>query len=107
MESSSARFPNRSASANRRLYVWYGVLIAIGVVIVFRLFYLQVIKHDYYRRAALSDQLKEYSITPERGIIEAHDASGTVPIVLNEKLYTLYADPTFVKDVSGDAIKVA
>jgi cell division protein FtsI/penicillin-binding protein 2 len=73
------------ASANRRLYIWYGILIFIGIIIAFRLFYLQVIKHDYYRKAALSDQLKEYSIAPERGIIEAHDASGVVPVVLNEK----------------------
>jgi cell division protein FtsI/penicillin-binding protein 2 len=46
-------------SANRRLYVWYGVLVFIGLVIILRLFYLQVIKHDYYRKAALSDQLKQ------------------------------------------------
>jgi cell division protein FtsI (penicillin-binding protein 3) len=95
------------ASANRRLYVWYGILLFIGVVIIFRLFYLQVIRHDHYRKAALSDQLKEYSITPDRGIIEAHDASGVVPLVLNEKLYTLYGDPTFVKDASDDAKAVA
>ena len=102
-----SRTGTSAPSANRRLYVWYGLLIFIGVVIIFRLFYLQVIRHDYYRKAALSDQLKEYSIAPERGIIEAHDASGVVPIVLNEKLYTLYADPTFVKDAPGDAIKIA
>ena len=87
-----------AASANRRLYVWYGILLFIGVVIIFRLFYLQVIRHDHYRKAALSDQLKEYSIEPDRGIIEAHDASGIVPVVLNEKQYTLFGDPTFVKD---------
>lgn len=102
--------PNRlsavAPSANRRLYVWYGVLLFVGITIVFRLFYLQVIKHDYYRKAALSDQLKEYSIAPDRGIIEAHDASGVVPVVLNEKLYTLYGDPTFVRDAKGDAAKV-
>jgi len=96
-----------AASANRRLYVWYGILLFIGVVVIFRLFYLQVIRHDHYRKAALSDQLREYSITPDRGIIEAHDASGVVPLVLNEKLYTLYGDPSFIKNPADDAKAIA
>jgi len=63
-----------------------------------RLFYLQVIRHDYYRKAALSDQLKEYQIPAMRGIIEAHSGDQLVPIVLNQKLYTLFADPQLVRD---------
>ncbi|HEU5004836.1 MAG TPA: penicillin-binding protein 2 [Candidatus Saccharimonadales bacterium] len=97
----------RNPSANRRLLVWYGFLILIIVVIVGRLFYLQVIKHDHYQAAALNDQLKQYSIAPERGIIEAHEQGNIVPLVLNQKLYTLYADPTFIKNPAQDAVKVA
>jgi cell division protein FtsI/penicillin-binding protein 2 len=71
-----------------------------------RLFYLQVIKHDYYQQAALSDQLKEYQIPAMRGIIEAHSGDQLVPIVLNQKLYTVYADPTLVKDADRVADKL-
>lgn len=54
----------------------------------------------------MSGQLKEYSIPAERGVIEAHDGSGIVPIVLNEEVYTLFADPVYVKDkkAAADAI---
>ena len=72
-----------------------------------RLFYLQIIRHDYYQKAALSDQQKQYIIEPQRGIIEAHQDSGDVPLVLNEKLYTLYADPTLVKHPADDALKLS
>lgn len=96
-----------ASGANRRINIWYGVLLFIMVVVVARLFYLQIVKHDYYHQQALADQLKQYSIAAPRGIIEAHDGSQTVPIVLNETLYTLYADPTFVKDAAGDAAKIA
>ena len=106
-DSYAKRGSSRATSANRRLYAWYGFLLFIGVVIVLRLFWLQVIKHDYYQKAALSDQLRQYSIAADRGIIEAHDASGITPLVLNEKLYTLYADPSLVKDVSGDSDKIS
>jgi cell division protein FtsI/penicillin-binding protein 2 len=82
------------------------VLLAVCVIFATRLFYLQVIRHDYYHQAALSDQLKQYSIAPERGIIEAQDGSSVVPIVLNQKLYTLYADPTLVKNAAAGAAKL-
>jgi cell division protein FtsI (penicillin-binding protein 3) len=100
------RLPFQS-SANRRLYAWYGLLILIGITIVLRLFYLQVIRHDYYRQQALNDQLKEYTVTAERGVIKVHDGAGEMPIVLNEKLYTLYADPTIVKKPDQAAKHIA
>lgn len=81
----------------RRVRLWYGLILLIVAVFGIRLFYVQIIRHDHYRQAALSDQLKQYQIPAERGIIRAHDANGTVPIVLNQKLYTIYADPTFIK----------
>ena len=93
--------------SNRRLTIWYGVLIFILAVFIARLFYLQVIRHDYYRSQALSDQLKEYMVPAERGTIAAKSGSGVVPLVLNEKLYTLYADPLFIKNASEAARKVS
>lgn len=81
-----------------RVRLWYACLVAIVLVFGIRLFYLQVIKHDYYQKAALSGQLKEYEIPAERGIIEANDGNQTIPLVLNEKRYTLFADPKFIKE---------
>jgi cell division protein FtsI/penicillin-binding protein 2 len=94
-------------STNRRLSIWYAVIIFILTIITLRLFYLQIIRHDYYQKAALSDQLKQYTIAPERGIIEAHQGGGLIPLVLNQKLYTLYADPSLVKDPAGSAAKLS
>jgi cell division protein FtsI/penicillin-binding protein 2 len=93
-------------STNHRLFVWYAAIIFVFVVIVARLFYLQVIKHDYYQQAALNDQLKQYTITADRGIIKAHQGNGIVPLVLNQKLYTLFADPALVKNVPDSSAKL-
>ncbi len=94
-------------SANRRIAIWYGFLILLVCLIIARLFYLQIIKHDYYQNQALADQLKEYSIPADRGIIKAHEGSAVVPLVLNQKLYTLYADPGYVNDIDKTAAKVS
>jgi cell division protein FtsI/penicillin-binding protein 2 len=91
-----------AAKAVRRVRWFFAfVAVAIGIFWV-RAFYVQIIQHDYYVQAARSDQLKEYEIVAPRGIIQAHNGDDLVPIVLNQKLYTMYADPTLVKN-SGRA----
>ncbi len=81
----------------RRIRFWYGILLLIMAIFGIRLFYLQVIRYDHYKTAALSDQLKQYEIPASRGVISAYDGGSSVPIVLNQTLYTIYADPSFVK----------
>lgn len=89
-----------------RVRFWYvGLLVVTGLFMV-RLFYLQVIRHDYYQKAALRGQLKQYEIPAARGEIMVHNGDKTAPLVLNEKRYVLYADPTFVKDASAAAAAI-
>jgi cell division protein FtsI/penicillin-binding protein 2 len=87
--------PQYNVRRGRWFFVFVAVLIGIFWV---RAFYLQVIRHDYYVGAAKSDQLKEYQIPAARGLIQAYNGDELVPIVLNQKLYTIYADPTLVKN---------
>ena len=91
--------------AVRRTRWWYIFLLCVVSVFLLRLFYLQVIRYSYYHHTALNDQLKEYQIPAERGTISAYEGNTTIPIVLNQKLYTVYADPTLIK--SGDREHVA
>lgn len=90
-----------------RSRVWSGFILFVAAVFLLRVFYIQVIRYDYYRKAALSDQLQQYQIPAQRGIIEAHQGDGVVPIVLNQKLYTIYADPVMVKDAPAVAVSLA
>jgi cell division protein FtsI/penicillin-binding protein 2 len=95
--------PNSSARVVRpiktvlRARLWYVIIMFIFGIFLVRLFYLQVIRHEYYKQSANVGHLKEYEIMPNRGIIKAHSGSSVVPIVLNQTLYTVYADPTLVK----------
>lgn len=91
----------------RRARLIYGLLLAVCAVFVVRLFYLQVIRHDYYSKAAQEYQLKEYQIPAERGVILAQNGSGTTPLVLNEVKYTLFADPVYIKDAGKTAAELA
>lgn len=90
----------------QRVQIWFLCLAVIIGIFGIRLFYLQVIRYDYYRKAALSAQLKEYQIPAERGIIEAYEGDQTTPIVLNEKKYTLFADPKYIKNTESAALRI-
>lgn len=97
---------NTAIQAVQRVRILYGLLILIIIIFSLRLFYVQVIRYGYYKDAALSDQLKQYEIPATRGLIEAQEGSNIVPIVLNQELYTLYVDPTLVKNINTVAKKL-
>lgn len=93
-------------NTTRRVRIVFSFLLVLSAVFIVRLFYLQVIRHDYYRKLALESQLKQYQVPAERGVIRAYDGSETVPLVLNEKKFTLFADPKFIKDPAKEAAAV-
>ncbi len=82
------------AAGRSRALIW--VLGIIVVVFVLRLFYLQVIRHDHYVALADEEQLRSLAIPAKRGMIYALDGQTPVPIVMNETVYTVFADPQTV-----------
>jgi len=76
------------------------VLLTIFIMAVFvvRLFYLQVIRHAYYVQMADSEQLKQLVIPAKRGEIYALDKGRPVKLVLNQTVYTVFADPKIVDE---------
>lgn len=98
---------NSKVSTLKRIRIWYGFLFIIISIFAVRLFYVQIIKYTSYKNAALSNQLKEYQIPATRGQIDLTEGNQLVPIVLNQTLYTLYADPTFIKHPQDIANKIA
>lgn len=82
-----------------RTRILIGLLIALGLVFGVRLFQLQVLEHDYYQQQAELEHTAKFKITATRGLIYARDGTDKfAPLVLNEPVYTVYADPAHVKD---------
>ena len=83
------------SSRSRVLAVTVIVLMAVFVL---RLFWLQVIRHDYYVAQANNEQLKRLEIPAKRGTIYAMDGKEPVRLVMNETVYTAFVDPAIVSD---------
>lgn len=84
------------------------VLLAIaGGIFCLRLFYLQVVRHDFYEQKAYAEHQKKFEIPAKRGLIYARDRDGITPLVLNEPVYLLYADPRYVQKADETADRIA
>lgn len=89
---------------SKRSNILYFVVFVAGAIIIARLFYLQVIKHDYYAEAALAEHESKFTIPSNRGQIYAQDGSQKSPLVLNEVLPTVYIDPQGIDNEENDSI---
>lgn len=75
------------------------ILFLVMTIFVVRLFYLQIIRHDYYVERANNEQIKRLTIPAKRGLIYALDGDNKpVPLVLNQTVYTVFADPYITTD---------
>lgn len=77
---------------SRTGYIALGVLLAFAIIVV-RLFFLQIVDGAKYKAMANQEQNKQYEIKAQRGLIYAMDGSDLTKLVLNETVYTLWADP--------------
>lgn len=95
---------NRSIrrALNLRLFI-----LAIGIILIGRLFYLQVIRHGHYSQLATAEHQKKFTIPANRGTLYFRDGEEVVPAVLNSQVYTLYGDPKEVDDIETVATKLA
>ncbi|MET0979904.1 MAG: penicillin-binding protein 2, partial [Candidatus Saccharimonadales bacterium] len=74
------------------------VILVIMAVFVVRLFYLQVIRHDYYVAVARQEQVRPFTLPASRGEIYTMDAGTPTKLVMNETVYTVFADPKIIKN---------
>ncbi|MEI6054104.1 MAG: penicillin-binding protein 2 [Candidatus Saccharibacteria bacterium] len=73
-------------------------MFAVIFLFAARLFYLQIIQHNYYVGVAKSEQVKRLNIPAKRGLIFALNGELPVPLVMNQTIYTVFADPQTVED---------
>jgi len=62
-------YDNRSAALETKRDKLLLLFFVLLVIFAFRLFYLQVVKHDYYRKLALSNRIQRERIIAPRGLI--------------------------------------
>jgi penicillin-binding protein 2 len=78
-------------------------IIVLSLVLITRIYNLQIINYDYYTAEALGNQLQQLPITPARGDIL--DRNGKI-LASNTLSYKLTITPEKVKDMSATMIEL-
>lgn len=83
-----------------RVEVVLGACFLAFALLVARLFYVQVIEHEKWAAMADSLQTQQLVIKPTRGEIYTRFGDETAPLVMNETVYTIFADPQHIDDAN-------
>lgn len=89
------KFDLQKGSRVRTLAV---VILVVAAIFLIRLFYLQIIQYNFYVERARSEQEKRFVLPASRGEIYAKDGSTPIKLVMNQTVYTVFADPKTVTE---------
>ena len=68
------------------------------VIFFARLFYIQIVRHSYYTAQADGEYIKQFTLHAQRGELFALENDTPVKLVMNETVYTVWADPKVVTE---------
>ena len=98
-----------SANPHLRLYFLLFFVFIIFCIIIFRLFYLQIIRWEYYTQKAYEQQYSKIVIPASRWEILASNSKNweTQKLATNVSLDLVYIDPTYIPDKAKVAKQLA
>lgn len=98
---------NGLSSSSLRIYILAFLIFGIGVIIILRLYFLQVVSYASYKALADEQHSVFEKLVPKRGQIYLRDRDEIYPVAVNRDAQMAYTVPQEIDDVSGTAIKVA
>jgi cell division protein FtsI/penicillin-binding protein 2 len=98
---------NDTLMQHRRLHWLVAILAVVAVLLLGRLFYLQVVRHGHYRLQAKDEQTQKYQLPARRGELFVRDGDARAPLALNQTLSVIECDPSKITDKPALAGKLA
>ena len=102
----TSRFKNNSTVVNSRITLLQVLFLIFAVLIVLRLFQLQILQHTTYKNIALRKHTALETITSERGEIFVQDNQQLVPVASNEQTYLLFGVPALIENVTSTLAQI-
>jgi cell division protein FtsI/penicillin-binding protein 2 len=90
---------NQEQTIAFRINVLQGIIFLFVLIIIGRLFYLQIIKHDYYVQLGLNQRTVDEEVIPERGRIfslASQSEDELYPLAVNKVFYEIALDPKMI-----------
>lgn len=77
---------------SRNKFLRFGLLLVMTVIVA-RLFFIQIMQHDYWTEEAAAQQISQYTLRAKRGEIYMMDGVEPVAVAMNTTVYTVIVDP--------------
>jgi cell division protein FtsI/penicillin-binding protein 2 len=98
----------KTISPSTRINILLGLMCVFGVILVIKLFYVQILKHNFYLDKANAQQSRKFTIAAKRGEIYVQDGNNELyPIALNQQVFLLAADPKYIKNADEILEKIS
>lgn len=95
------------AASHWRLYFFRSALFLVGLVIIGRLYALQVVGREKWVAMAEEQHMVAQALRAERGGIALRDGDLTYPVAVNREYRLAYVIPKLVEDVPGTAVALS
>ncbi|MBP5634350.1 penicillin-binding protein 2 [Candidatus Saccharibacteria bacterium] len=84
-------------------YFWLKIgLLCVAFIFLARLFFLQIIQHQYYVKEANAMRIRQYELLAKRGQVYFMDGEeAVVPAIMNERTWTIFVDPYYIMKNAG------
>jgi cell division protein FtsI/penicillin-binding protein 2 len=106
MTKKKKRQSKRFISANRIFVIVVAIIFLIGAIF-FRLYWLQVKKHEYFFEIANGQYKNKKELLPRRGEIFFKERDDLIPAAVNKDMPTIYVVPDEVIDSENTSRKLA
>ena len=104
MFSISEPFQNKAKLISRRMFILTGIQITVFIVMVVRLFYLQISENLKYRSLSDSNRLREWKTVPRRGVIKDYFGN---EIAKNTQVFQLHMVPEDIQNLEEVFFKLS
>lgn len=90
--------PNAEWGDKARVYVLAGGVFLVGIIILTRLYFIQVVSYEKWAALAEDQHNAFWELAAERGEIFLHDGDVRYPVAVNREYQTLYVVPKETKE---------
>jgi len=97
MVSVAKRFTDNGIEKESRITILTVVIFLFGLIIIGRLFTLQILQNSFYSLLATEKHEIYRDLFPQRGSIYVHEGGDLYPLVTNKDYYLVYAEPIKIK----------
>jgi len=95
--------PNEPRFERWRMILVYGAAVIVLLILIYRLFVLQIVEGSSWQAQALNNRRQELSLPPQRGII--YDRNGYI-LARNVASYNIVITPAYLPDDDADIQEV-